>query len=94
MQENGRREEFERLFGRVARFDSGKHRDINLPDRCREVSRVALGLVPLLPAEKAWLVLSLVKRARQYRLDLDPDDLLMNEDPAVTHCFLNLDLTL
>ena len=91
---DGRYEQFQRLLSRVARFHPGQYRNIDLPDRRWKVTRVPFRFVPLLPPEKARLVLPHIKRMGQYRLVLDPDDLLVNKNAAVPHRFLDFNLAL
>jgi hypothetical protein len=94
MQKDWSREELQGLFSRMARLDSGKNRHIDLPDRCREVAWIALRFVSLFPAEKAGFVLPHIEGMGQHGLVLDPNDLLMNENAAVTHGLFDFNLTL
>ena len=78
----------------MTRFDSWKHWNIDLPNRRRKVPGVAFRLVTLLPSEETGFMLPHVEGVRQNRLVLDPDDLLVNENSAVPHRFLDFDLAL
>jgi hypothetical protein len=78
----------------MARFSSGKNGNIDLPDRRRKVPGIALRLIPLLPAEETRFMLPHIEGVRQYGLILHPDDLLVNQNTAITHGFLYLNLTL
>jgi hypothetical protein len=49
---------------------------------------------PLLPAEETRFMLPHIEGVRQYGLILHPDDLLVNQNAAITHGFLYLNLTL
>src|ERR1700735_5316104 len=78
----------------MARLNSRKNWNVYLPNGSREISRVALGFVTLLPSEEARFVLPHVKGVGKNWLVLDPDNLLVNENPTVSHCLLHLHLTL
>src|SRR4029077_17095129 len=84
MQEDWSREELQWLFSRVTRFDPRKSRNIDLPDRRREVAWIAIRLVSLLPSEETRLMLPHVVRMGQHGLVLHPDDLLVNQNAAIT----------
>src|SRR5580704_3755624 len=83
-----------RLFSRVARFHSGKNRDVDLPNRRGKVAGITFWFVSLFPAEKAGLMLPHIERVGQNGLVLDPDNLLVNENAAVAHRFLDFNLPL
>ncbi len=94
MQKNWSGEQFQGLFSRVARFHSRKNRDVDLPNRRRKVAWIAFWFVSLFPAEKARLMLPHIERVGQNGLVLDPDNLLVNQDAAITHRLLDFHLAL
>ncbi len=65
-----------------------------MPDRRRDITWIALWLVPLLPSEEAGLVLPHVKRVGKDGLVLDPNDLLVNKNAAVPHRLFDFHLPL
>src|ERR1700728_608938 len=78
----------------VARFDAWKDGNVDLPNRRWKAARIALRFVPLFPSKETRLVLPHVERVGQDGLVLDPDDLLMDENPTVAHGLLDLNLAL
>src|SRR6202158_1060904 len=78
----------------MSRLHPRKNRHVDLPDCRRKVSWITFRLMPLLPSEKARLMLPHIEGMGQYGLVFDPNDLLVNEDSAVTHRFLDLNLPL
>src|SRR5271155_4004819 len=94
MQEDRSRKKLQRLFRRVARFNSRRYRHVDPPYRSRELARIALRSVALFPSEEARLMLPHIEGVGQHRLVLDPNDLLVNQDAAVTHRLLDFHLAL
>lgn len=66
VEENGGREQLQGFLGWVARFNSGKDRNIDLPNCRGKASRIALRFVSLLPSEEAGLELPHVKGVGEY----------------------------
>ena len=73
MQKNWSGEQFQGLFSRVARFHSGKNRNVDLPNRRGKVAGMTFWFVSLFPAEKAGLMLPHIERVGQNGLVLDPE---------------------